>query len=80
MQTYLAVHKLKDSNGDYILNPYGEELGSQQIIWRRLEVTNSISSNWTKGSGSNWSAILYSDFCDLYIGLFGDIEVLVDPP
>ena len=74
-----AVHKLKDSNGDYILDPYGAELGSQQILSRRLEITNAIPSNLSKGSGSNLSAILYGNFADLYIGLFGDLEVLVDP-
>ena len=74
-----AVHKLKDSNGDYILDPYGAELGQQQILSRRLEITNAMPSNLTKGSGSNLSAILYGNFADLYIGLFGDVEVLVDP-
>ena len=74
-----AIHKLKDSNGDYILSPYGSELGSQQILSRRMEVTNNIPSNLSKGSGSNLSAILYGNFADLYIGLFGELEILVDP-
>ena len=73
------MHKLKDSNGDYILDPYGAELGQQQILSRRLEITNAMPSNISKGSGSNLSAILYGNFADLYIGLFGDLEILVDP-
>ena len=74
-----ALAKLKDGNSQYLLSPYGTELGSQQIASRRFEVTNAIPSNLTKGSGSNLSAILYGNFADLYIGLFGDVEVLVDP-
>ncbi len=74
-----AIHKLKDSNGDYILSPYGAEVGSQQILSRKMEVTNNIPSNLSKGSGSNLSAILYGNFSDLYIGLFSELEILVDP-
>ena len=44
-----------------------------------MEVTNNIPSNLSKGSGSNLSAILYGNFADLYIGLFGELEILVDP-
>ena len=46
---------------------------------RRLEISNAIPSNLSKGSGSNLSAILYGNFADLYIGLFGELEILVDP-
>ena len=74
-----AIHKLKDSNGDYILSPYGAELGAQQILSRRFEVTNNIPSNLSKGSGSNLSAILYGNFNDLLIGMWGNLEILVDP-
>ena len=74
-----ALAKLKDGNSQYLLSPYGLELGRQQIASRRLEVTNAIPSNLTKGSGSNLSAVLYGNFADLYVGLFGELEVLVDP-
>ena len=33
----------------------------------------------TKGSGSNLSAILYGNFADLIIGMWGALEVEVDP-
>ncbi|WP_320667415.1 phage major capsid protein [Prochlorococcus sp. MIT 1307] len=74
-----AVHKLKDSNGDYILSPYGAELGKQQILSRRFHVSNNVPSDLTKGSGSGLSAILYGNFKDLLIGMWGSLEVLVDP-
>jgi len=74
-----VLSKLKDSNGQYLLSPYGGELGQQQILSRRLEISNAIPSNLSKGSGSNLSAILYGNFADLYVGLFGELEILVDP-
>ena len=74
-----AISKLKDSNGDYILSPYGAEIGKQQILSRRFEVTNNIPSNLSKGSSSNLSAILYGNFNDLLIGMWGGLEILVDP-
>ena len=74
-----VLSKLKDGNSNYLLSPYGNEIGRQQIASRRFEVSNAIPSNLTKGSGSNLSAILYGNFADLYIGLFGELEILVDP-
>ena len=74
-----ALSKLKDGNSAYHLSPFAGEIGKQQIANRRMEVTNAIPSNITKGSGSNLSAILYGNFKDLYIGFFGQLEILVDP-
>ena len=74
-----ALSKLKDGNSAYHLSPFGGEIGKQTIANRRFEVTNAIPSNLSKGSGSNLSAILYGNFKDLYIGFFGQLEILVDP-
>ena len=74
-----VLSKLKDGNSAYHLSPYAGEIGKQQIASRRFEVTNAIPSNLSKGSGSNLSAILYGNFRDLYIGMWGALEILVDP-
>ena len=42
-------------------------------------MSNAIPSNSSKGSGSNLSAILYGNFRDLYVGMWGTLEILVDP-
>ena len=42
-------------------------------------MTNAMPSNLSKGSGSNLSAILYGNFRDLYVGMWGSLEILVDP-
>lgn len=74
-----VLAKLKDSDAAYLLSPYGTELGRTQIAGRRLEVSNNVPSDLTKGSGTNLSAIIYGNFSDLLIGMFGQLEILVDP-
>ena len=44
-----------------------------------MEVSNSVSLNLTKGTGTNLSAIVYGNFADLLFGMFGQLEILVDP-
>ena len=75
-----ALSKLKDGNNQYLLNPYGSEIGQMQFAGRVLKVTNNIPSNLTKGSSSGvCSAAIYGNFQDLLIGLFGSLELLADP-
>ena len=74
-----VLAKAKDSQSQYLLSPYGTELGRSQIAGRRFEVSNNVPSNLTKGSGTNLSAVIYGNFADLLIGMFGQLEILVDP-
>ena len=74
-----VLAKAKDSHSQYLLSPYGTELGRSQIAGRRFEVSNNVPSNLTKGSGTNLSAFIYGNFADLLIGMFGQPEILVDP-
>ena len=75
-----ALSKLKDGNSAYLLNPYGTEIGQQQFAGRRMMISNNVPSNLTKGSSSGvCSAAIYGNFSDLLIGLFGTLELLVDP-
>ena len=74
-----VLAKAKDSQNQYLLSPYGVELGRSQIAGRRLEVSNNVPSNLTKGTGTNLSAVIYGNFADLLIGMFGQLEILVDP-
>ena len=74
-----VLGKLKDSQSQYLLSPYGAELGRSQIAGRRFEISNNVPSNLSKGTGSNLSAVIYGNFNDLLIGLYGTTEILVDP-
>ena len=74
-----VLAKAKGSQNQYLLSPYGVELGRSQVAGRRLEVSNNVPSNLTKGSGTSLSAVIYGNFADLLIGMFGQLEILVDP-
>ena len=75
-----ALSKLKDGNSAYHLSPYAGAVGTQQIANRSFMVSNNVPSNLTKGSSSGvCSAMIYGNFSDLLIGLFGESEILVDP-
>ena len=67
------------SENQYLFSTFGAELGRSQIAGRRFEVSNNFPSNLTKGTGSNLSAVIYGNFADLLIGLYGTVEILVDP-
>lgn len=42
-------------------------------------VTNAVPSNLTKGSSSVASAIIFGNFADLIVGMWGATDILVDP-
>jgi len=41
--------------------------------------TNNAPSNLSKGTGSNLSAMLFGNFSDLLIGLWGSLDIIADP-
>lgn len=46
----------------------------------RAEVTNAVPSNLTKGTSSGvCSAIIFGNFADLIIGMWGGLDLMVDP-
>ena len=45
----------------------------------RTAVTNAIPSNIVKGSSSNCSALIYGNFADVVLGLWGSLDLMVDP-
>ena len=42
-------------------------------------MSNNMPSNLTKGTGTNLSAMLFGNWQDLLIGLWGGLDLLVDP-
>ena len=56
------------------------DLGDTPINGYRAAVTNAVPSNLVKGtSGATCSAILFGNFADLIIGMWGSLDLLVDP-
>ena len=46
-----VLAKLKDSDSQYLLSPYGTELGRTQIAGRRFEVSNNVPSTSRRAQG-----------------------------
>lgn len=59
--------------GNFILNDTNTLLGYN------VAASTLVPSDLTKGSGSNLSAAIFGNFSDLMIGMFGGLDVLVDP-
>jgi HK97 family phage major capsid protein len=54
-------------------------LENGQVAGRDFIISNAMPSNLTKGTGSGLSAILFGDLREVVVGMFGDLEVVVDP-
>jgi HK97 family phage major capsid protein len=45
----------------------------------RAIASNQVPGNLTKGTGSNLSAVLFGNFADLIVGMWGGLDMIVDP-
>lgn len=58
----------------------GRERGIGEVLGYDAAVTNTMPSNLVKGSsGAVCSAIAYGNWADLIIGLWGGLDILLDP-
>jgi HK97 family phage major capsid protein len=60
--------------------------GSGERVWAgtsvngyNAAVTNAVPSNITKGTGTNLSALIFGNWSDLCIGMWGGLDLMVDP-
>ncbi|OJY68610.1 MAG: major capsid protein [Sphingobium sp. 66-54] len=67
-----AATKLKDGQGNYMGLP-------TVFAGERAEFSNSVPSGLTKGTGTGLSAVLYGDWSELLIGIWSEIDILVNP-
>jgi HK97 family phage major capsid protein len=71
--------KLKGTSKVSGQNGFVWEGGDTPLNGYRAAVTNGVPSNLTKGTGTNLSAIIYGNFADLLIGMWGTLDLMVDP-
>ncbi|MFL1461353.1 phage major capsid protein [Roseococcus sp. DSY-14] len=67
-----AAAKLKDTTG----LPLGLETVFQGMA---PQVSNVVPANLTKGTGTNLSALIYGGWSDLLIGMWSELDILVNP-
>ena len=71
--------KLKTSSKVSGQNGFIWDDGNTPLNGYRAAVTNAVPSNLTKGAGTNLSAILFGNFADLIVGMWGSLDLMVDP-
>jgi HK97 family phage major capsid protein/HK97 family phage prohead protease len=71
--------KLKGTSKVSGQNGFVWEGGDTPLNGYRAAVTNAVPSNLTKGSGTALSAIVFGNFADLLIGMWGTLDLMVDP-
>lgn len=72
--------KLKGTSKVSGQNGFIWESGDTPINGYRAAVTNAIPSNLTKGTSTGvCSAIIFGNFAELLIGLWGTLDLMVDP-
>lgn len=71
--------KLKTTSKVSGQNGFVWDDGATPLNGYRAAVTNAVPSNLTKGNGSNLSAIIFGNFRDLVIGMWGGLDLMVDP-
>lgn len=69
-----STEKFATSNGQPIY-----EAGNTPLNGYQAAITNAVPSNLTKGSSTTCSAIIFGNFADLMIGMWGSLDLLVDP-
>lgn len=67
-----AVQKLKTTYGE----PLGEDVVFQSVP---RAFTNNVPATGTKGTGTGLSSLVYGDFSQLLIGLWSELDILVNP-
>jgi HK97 family phage major capsid protein len=67
-----AAQKMLDSMN----RPLGENVVFQNTA---RAFTNNVPANLSKGTGTNLSALIYGDFAQLLIGVWSELDVLVNP-
>lgn len=77
-----ATKKLKDSSNrplwtaDYANTTVGT---AGSLNGYPMASSNQVPSNLTKGTGTNLSALIFGNFSDLLIGMWGGLEILPNP-
>jgi HK97 family phage major capsid protein len=69
-----STEKFTTSNGQPIF-----ESGNTPLNGYQTAITNAMPGNITKGTGTNLSAMLFGNWADLMIGMWGSLDLMVDP-
>jgi HK97 family phage major capsid protein len=82
-----SLHYLTNSKVRGVLKTTEKATGTAQFVWRddntvngyAAHASNQVPATLTKGSGTALSAAIFGNWSDLVIGMWGGLDILVDP-
>ncbi len=76
---FLTNYKVRRA-ADGVVTTQGAPLG-EAVVFQNMPraFTTSVPSNGVKGTGTGLSSLVYGNFSDLLIGLWSELDVLVNP-
>jgi HK97 family phage major capsid protein len=63
----------------FVVKDFPDKSGFTGLAGGRCGVSNQIPSDLTKGTGTALSALIYGNFADLIMGMWGTLDLTIDP-
>lgn len=75
-----TTEQFTGTNGQPVWTSMAGQRGVGEVIGYEAHVSNSVPSNLTKGTANGvCSAIAYGNWADMLIGLWGGLDIMLDP-
>ena len=65
-----------DTGGQYIMPPIISDRVMEDMLGYPLYTTTQLRTNLTKGSGTDLSELFFANWQDVYVGMWGGLEIL----
>ena len=75
----LMTTEKASGTAQFVVKDFPDKSGFTGLAGGRCGVSNQVPSNLTKGSGTALSALIYGNFADLIMGMWGTLDLTIDP-
>ncbi len=75
----LLVTEKSASTGKFLVDGFPNPEGFVTLAGARCGISNQVPHDLKKGTGTKLSALLFGNFADLMIGMWGTLDLTIDP-
>lgn len=75
----LMTTEKASGTAQFVVKDFPDKSGFTGLAGGRCGVSNQVPSDLTKGSGTGLSALIYGNFADLIMGMWGTLDLTIDP-
>ncbi len=75
----LMTTEKANSTAQFVVKNFPDTEGFTSLAGSRCGVSNQVPSNLTKGTANDCSAIIFGNWADLLVGMWGTLDITVDP-